>query len=135
MDWGAVYKISVDSIVSKAPQPRQLPPQYFLVTDKEIVIINEEDNEKAVKKLADLSKQPEHAQDDLRAVTQGKVEFTTGPWTTEITVKGDLCTYLASHNSGHFSTYIWKKGVGLIEIASGYGAEADGYRLKRETKK
>jgi len=29
---------------------------------------------------------------------------------------------------------VWKKGVGLVEYVSGYGAQADGYRLKREVK-
>jgi hypothetical protein len=27
---------------------------------------------------------------------------------------------------------IWKRGVGLIEYAMGYGAMADGFRLKRQ---
>ncbi|MEY2505216.1 MAG: hypothetical protein QOG27_1496, partial [Verrucomicrobiota bacterium] len=54
-----------------------------------------------------------------------------GPRETKIEVKGSLCTYLSSHNSGHFTKLVWKKGVGLIEYASGYGAMADGYRLKR----
>jgi hypothetical protein len=29
---------------------------------------------------------------------------------------------------------VWKKNVGLVEYASGYGARADGYRLKRIAK-
>jgi hypothetical protein len=37
----------------------------------------------------------------------------------------------SSHPSGHFKKIIWKKGTGLLEYASGYGAHADGYRLKR----
>jgi len=40
---------------------------------------------------------------------------------------------VASHNSGHFTKVVWKKGVGLVEYAAGYGAERDGYRLKRQT--
>jgi hypothetical protein len=31
-----------------------------------------------------------------------------------------------------FQKIVWKKGVGLVEYASGHGAHADGYRLKRE---
>jgi len=54
-------------------------------------------------------------------------------WKTTIQLKGNLCVYDASHPSGHFKKIIWKKGVGLVEYASGYGAHADGYRLKRET--
>ena|SRR2546423_9755350 len=34
--------------------------------------------------------------------------------------------------SGHFKKIVWKKRLGLVEYASGYGARADGYRLKRE---
>ena len=52
---------------------------------------------------------------------------------TTIKLKGVLCIYEASHSSGHFKKVVWKKGVGLIECASGYGAHADGYRLKRLT--
>lgn len=37
-----------------------------------------------------------------------------------------------SHNSGHFTKIVWKRGVGLVEYASGYGAHADGFRLKRQ---
>jgi hypothetical protein len=45
---------------------------------------------------------------------------------------GDQCIYLSSHNSsGHFKKLVWKKGVGLVEHASGYGARQDDYRLKR----
>jgi hypothetical protein len=49
-----------------------------------------------------------------------------------INVKGDLCVYDSSHPSGHFKKMIWKKGVGLVEYASGSGARADGFRLKRQ---
>lgn len=71
---------------------------------------------------------------DVRGITSGKLDHEEGQWTTTIEVKGDECTYLTSHNSGHFSKIVWKKGVGLIENASGYGAHADGYRLKRAAK-
>jgi hypothetical protein len=40
---------------------------------------------------------------------------------------GDLCIYEASHFSRHFKKAVWKKGMGLIEYASGYGAHANGY--------
>jgi hypothetical protein len=45
-----------------------------------------------------------------------------------------LYFYEASHASGHFEKIVWKKGVGLVEYANGYGAQADRYRLKREVK-
>src|SRR6266566_8546223 len=62
-----------------------------------------------------------------------KFDFEDGLWKTIIRLKGDLCVYDASHPSGHFKKVVWKKGVGLVEHASGYGARADGYRLKRAT--
>ena len=55
--------------------------------------------------------------------------------TTTLEVKGDECTYLTSHDSGHYAKLVWKKGVGLIEHASNYGAEKDGFRLKRSATK
>jgi len=63
------------------------------------------------------------------------LKFEEGPYTTTIEVKGDQCTYLTSHNSGHFTKFVWKKGVGLVEHASNYGAMKDGYRLKRVASK
>jgi hypothetical protein len=39
-------------------------------------------------------------------------------------LKGDLCIYEGDHPSGHFKKIVWKKGVGLVEYASGYGARA-----------
>jgi hypothetical protein len=56
-------------------------------------------------------------------------------WKTSVELKGDLCIYQASHPSGHFKTVVWKKGAGLIEYSTGYGATADGFRLKRSTPK
>jgi hypothetical protein len=52
-----------------------------------------------------------------------------------IELKGDQCIYLSSHNSGHFKKAVWKKGVGLVEYSMGYGAMADGFRLKRTESK
>jgi hypothetical protein len=58
-----------------------------------------------------------------------------GPYTTTIEVRGDECTYLTSHNSGHYTKFVWKKGQGLIEHASNYGAMKDGFKLKRVASK
>jgi hypothetical protein len=76
----------------------------------------------------------EHQRCAVYGITSGKFTHEEGPWTTTIEIKGNACTYLASHNSGHFTKVVWKKGVGLAEYASGYGANADGYRLKRVAK-
>jgi hypothetical protein len=132
MPWGAIFKIEFTDLKSSAPQKREIRPDYFIVTDERIVLLNEEDNEAAVKKISAMDKAPTFEEGGIRGITSGKLNYEDGPWTTTIEVKGDKCTYLASHNSGHFTTIIWKKGVGLVEYASGYGAHADGFRLKRQ---
>jgi hypothetical protein len=130
--WGAIFKIEFTDLKSSASQKREIRPDYFIVTDDRIVLLNEEDNDAAVKKISAMDKPPTFEKGGVRGITNGKMNYDDGAWTTTIEVKGDKCTYLASHNSGHFTTMIWKKGVGLIEYASGYGAHADGFRLKRQ---
>ena len=46
---------------------------------------------------------------------------------------GSYHAYATLH-LGHFRTVVWQKGVGLIEYAQGYGADRDGFRLRREGK-
>jgi hypothetical protein len=132
MPWGAIFKIEFTELKSRAPKKREIRPDYFIVTDERIVLLNEEDNEAAIKRISAVDKAPTFENGDVRGITSGKLDFEDGPWTTTIEIKGNECTYLASHNSGHFTKIIWKKGVGLAEYASGYGAHADGFRLKRQ---
>jgi len=132
MPWGAIFKIEFTDIKSRAEKPREIRPDYFIVTDDKIVLLNEEDNDAAIKKISTLDKPPEFEPNDIYGITSGTFEHQEGEWKTTIKLKGDLCVYDASHPSGHFRKIIWKKGVGLVEYASGYGARADGYRLKRE---
>ena len=131
MPWGSIFKIEFADPKSRAKQRREIPPLYFIVTDERIVLLNEEKNDDAVKKISAMEKPPEFEQGDIRAITNGKLQFEEGPYTTTVEVKGDECIYLASHNSGHFTKFVWKKGVGLVEHSSGYGAMKDGFRLKR----
>ena len=131
MPWGGIFKIEFVDLKSRAKQKREIRPQYFIATDDHIYLLNEEDNEAAAKKLAAADKAPNFEQGDIRAIVSGKMEFEEGPYTTRIEVKGDECTYLTSHNSGHYTKFVWKKGVGLIEHSSNYGAAKDGFRLKR----
>src|SRR5580765_7867887 len=49
--------------------------------------------------------------------------------------QGNAIVDLASRCSGQFKNAVWKKGVRLVEYSSGYGAMADGYRLKRTDSK
>jgi hypothetical protein len=132
MPWGAIFKIEFTDLKSRATKKREILPDYLIVTDDRIVLLNEENNDAAVKKISAMDKAPTFEEGDVRGITSGKLDHEDAPWTTTIEVKGDECTYLASHNSGHFAKIVWKKGVGLIEYAMGYGAMADGFRLKRQ---
>jgi hypothetical protein len=132
MPWGAIFKIEFTDLKSSAPQKREIRPDYFIVTDDRIVLLNEEDNEAAVKKISALDKPPEFEPSEIYGITSGSFNHEDGLWKTTITLKGDLCSYDASHPSGHFKKIVWKKGVGLVEYASGSGAHADGFRLKRQ---
>ena len=154
MPWGAIFKIEFVDLKSRAPQPRrnQPGPDYFIVTDARIVLLNtalyvhfesglrtmqqvEEDNQAAVKKISAMDKAPEFDPGDVYGITSGSLSHNQedGLWKTTIRSKGDLCVYEASHPSGHFRKIVWKKGVGLVEYASNYGAGREGYRLKRIT--
>ena len=135
MPWGAIFKIEFVDLKSRAKQKREIPPQYFIATDDRIYLLNEENNEAAVKKISAMEKPPEFEQSDVRAIASGKLNFEEGPYTTKIEVKGEECTYLTSHDSGHYTKFVWKKRAGLIEHASNYGAMKDGFKLKRGSTK
>ena len=132
MPWGSIFKIEFTDLKSRASKKREIPSDYFIVTDDRIVLLNEENNDAAVKKISAMDKAPTFEEADVRGITSGKLDHEEGPWTTTVEVKGDQCIYLASHNSGHFAKIVWKKGIGVIEYAMGYGAMADGFRLKRQ---
>ena len=132
MPWGAIFKIEFADLKSSAQQKREIRPDYFVVTDDRVVLLNEEDNEAALKKISGLDKPPEFEPGEIYGITSGSFNHEDGSWKTTISVKGDLCIYDSSHPSGHFKKVVWKKGVGLLEYASGYGAHADGFRLKRQ---
>ena len=132
MPWGAIFKVEFTDLKSRAEKQREIRPNHFIVTDDRIVLLNEEDNDAAAEKISALNKPPEFASNDIYGITSGNFEHQEGEWKTTIKLKGDLCIYEATHPSGHFKKIVWKKGVGLVEYASGYGAHADGYRLKRE---
>jgi hypothetical protein len=133
MPWGAIFKIEFTDLKSRAEKQREIRPDYFIATDDRIVLLNEDDNDAAAKKISVLDKPPEFESNDIYGIISGSFEHQEGEWKTTIKLKGDLCIYEASHPSGHFKKMVWKKGVGLVEYASGDGAHADGYRLKRTT--
>jgi len=133
MPWGAIFRIEFADLKSSAQKHREIRPDYFIVTDDRIVLLNEENNEAAVKKISAMNKPPEFQPSEIYGITRDSFDHEDGLWKTEIRLKGDLCIYDSSHPSGHFRKIVWKKGFGLVEYASGYGAHADGYRLKRTT--
>src|SRR2546423_3200238 len=130
--WGSIFKIEFVDLKSGAKERREIRPLYFIVTDDHIVLLNEENNDAAIKEISAADKPPAFDEGDIRGITSGKFKHEDGPWTTTIEIKGDECIYSTSHNSGHFGKFVWKKGVGLIEHSSGYGAMKDGFRLKRK---
>jgi hypothetical protein len=129
--WGAIFRIEFVDLKSKAPKKREIRSEYFIVTDERIVSLHGENKEATVKKIAAMAEPPSFEPGDVYGIANGTLAHEEGRWKTEIEVKGNLCVYLSSHNSGHFEKVAWKKGVGLVEYASGYGAHKDGYRLKR----
>lgn len=50
-------------------------------------------------------------------------------WETEILVKDNICTYVRSHNSGHFEKFVWELDKGLTNYSWGQGAGLSGMKL------
>jgi len=132
---GRDFQIEFTDLKSRAEQKREIRPLYFIATEDRIYLLNEEDNDAAAKKMSGTDKAPNFEEAYLRAIANGKSKFEDGPYTTTIEVKGDECTYSTSHDSGHYTKFVWKKGMGLVEHSSNYGAAKDGYRLKRAASK
>jgi hypothetical protein len=135
MPWGAIFRIEFTDLKSRAPKKREIPPHYYIVTDDRIILLNEEHNDAAVKKISTMDKPPEFEPSYVYGITTGKFSHEDALWHKTIEVNGDLCVTLGEHPSGNFTKVVWKKGVGLVEYEAGYGAERDGYRLKRSTPK
>src|SRR5213593_2798179 len=68
MPWGAVFKIEFTDVKSHAKKSRQIRPDYFIVTDDRIVLLNEEDNDVAVKKIAAIDKAPTFEDSYVRGI-------------------------------------------------------------------
>jgi hypothetical protein len=125
MPWGQVVRVSFEP-----KGQRKIQPLHLLVADNEILELISADMDREVKVIAAMAKQPRFQKGDVRALSKGALNFKDGSWTTKVTIADGVCTYLTSHNSGHFTKFVWKKGAGLIEYGAGQGARADGFRLK-----
>src|SRR5262249_49523247 len=126
-----IFKVEFTDLKSRAEKQREIRPDYYIVTDDRIVLLNEEDNDATAKKISMLDKPPDFDPNDIYGITSGSFEQPDGLMKTTIKMKDELYNYETTKPSGHFKKIVWKKGVGLVEYASGYGASADGYRLKR----
>src|SRR5438067_10933494 len=91
MPWVAIFKIEFTDLKSSAPQKREIRPDYFIVTDDRIVLLNEEDNDAAIKKISALDKPPEFGQGEIYGIARGSFNYEDGLWKTTISLKGDLC--------------------------------------------
>jgi hypothetical protein len=131
--WGGVFEISFEDLKSKASQKREIPPLYFVVTDEVIALLNEEKIDEAIQQIAALEMPPAFEDGDIYGISHGAKKFVKPPAQTTITAEKDTCTYLYSHESGHFTKLVRKKGAGIVEYGQGYGARKDGFRLKRAT--
>jgi hypothetical protein len=135
MSWGAIFKIEFVDLKSHAPQTREIRPDYYIATHDRIVLLNEENNDDAAKKIAAMDKPSAFEENNICGITSGQFKHKEGLWETTISVKGDQCVFDSVHPSGHFRRIVWKKGVGLIQYDNGYGAAKDGFKLKRVASK
>src|SRR5215470_9342700 len=88
MPWGAIFKIEFTDMKSRAEKTREIRPDYFIVTDDRIVLLNEEDNDAAVRKISTLDKRPQFEPNDIYGVTTGTFQYQEGEWKTTIKLKG-----------------------------------------------
>ena|SRR5256885_16057415 len=109
MQWGEIFKIVFTDLKSGAEKQREIRPDYFVVTSNRIVLLNEEDNDTATRKISAMDKPPEFEPNDIYGITSGSFEHQEGEWKTTIKLKGDLCVYEASHSSGHSKRWYGKK--------------------------
>ena len=74
MAWGAIFKLEFTDLKSRAEKQREIRPEYFIVTDNRIVLLNEGDNDDAAKKISALDKPPEFEPNDIYGITSGSFE-------------------------------------------------------------
>jgi len=100
MSWGAIFKIEFSDLGSRAPEPRKISLDYFIVTDERIVLLNEENNEAAVKTVSGMDQPPEFEPSHIYGITNDSFSHEDSLWKTTVKLKGDLCIYDSNHPSG-----------------------------------
>jgi hypothetical protein len=78
MPWGAIFKVEFTDLESRADKPREIRPDYFIVTDDRIVLLNEQDNDAAAKKISALDKRPDSNRTTFTALTPAASNTTRG---------------------------------------------------------
>jgi len=68
MPWGAIFRIEFTDLKSRTEKRREIRPDYFIVTDDRIVLLNEENNEDAAKKISTMDKPPTVEDGDVRGI-------------------------------------------------------------------
>lgn len=122
---GELYRLSFTIDQLEKPEKRTL---YLWVAEQEIYELAVKVEE--AQQMQKTGQSPEISPGDLR-FKQADWELEQPPWHSSIEDDGQTCKYQTVHNSGHFSTWVWAKGQGLVQYARGYGAHRAGWDLRR----
>jgi hypothetical protein len=110
MAWGSIFKIEFTDLKSRAKERREITPEYFIVTDDRIALLNEADMAAALTKISNMPTAIEFEAGDIYGIAHDKFKHSEPPWETAIELKGDQCIYLSSHtSSGHFKRSYGKR--------------------------
>jgi hypothetical protein len=63
---------------SRADKPREIRPDYFIVTGDQIFLLNEEGNDAAAKKISALNKPPDFKANDIYGISQRQLRTAAG---------------------------------------------------------
>jgi hypothetical protein len=118
MPWGAIFKIEFSHIKSRADKQRGIRPVYFIATDDRIVLLNEEDNDTAIKKISALDKSPDFGPNDIYCITSGAFEHQEGEWKTTIQLKDDSAFTMRAILPGILKKSFGKKASAWLNTAT-----------------
>jgi hypothetical protein len=134
--WGRAVEVRL----ATTPKSRVIPPLRWVETPNgAIYTAADGENWSASVEPASLLI-PASAQDTLTfALPDGpkqnahSQQWQRGPWqmSTRLNRGGDIAQHLAEHASGHFTTIVLQRGVGVLRLGMGSGAHQDGWQLNR----
>jgi len=110
--WGAIFKIEFTDLKSRAPEKREIPPRYFIVTDDRIVLLNEQDNDAAVNKISMMDKPPEFEPSYIYGITKGSFSHKEVLWEATNRIEGQsMClpgqSSIRSFHKGRLEKRSW----------------------------